>query len=128
MFTQHNAQAAAEVYAEDAVLLVPDMPGPVKGRKAIEEYLSGFLRTFPDLSHEPKNFFSSGEWCAYEFTVRGTNTGPLELEPGHNIPPTGKRVEIPICAVMRVGADGLIREDHSYYDGAGLMGQLGLGG
>ena len=60
--------------------------------------------------------------------MKGTNTGPLEVEPGKTIPPTGKPVELKVCWVGRVSPDGLFTEDRTYDDVASFMQQLGLAG
>lgn len=127
LFVQHDVRAAAQLYTEDATLWDPMEAGPVKGRTAIEKNLSGYVRAFPDISGEIINVFGSGDRFAAELLLRGSNTGPLELEPGKTAPPTGKRVEMRVCWVGRVAPDGRCSEDHTYYDSASFMQQLGLG-
>jgi carboxymethylenebutenolidase len=41
------------------------------------------------------------------------------------VPPTGRRVEIPVCAVVRF-AGGKIAEEHIYWDQASVLAQVGL--
>ena len=127
-FEQHDAARAAQIYTEDAVLLESAAPGPIKGRKAIEEYFGALLRAFPDLSAQIDNVFGAGDWFAVELRARGTNTGPLELSPGNTIPATNKRMEMPVCWIGRLSREGLCAEDHTYYDMASMMEQLGLAG
>jgi len=40
--------------------------------------------------------------------------------------PTNKPVEFRGAVFVRTNSDGLITEEHRYFDMAGLMGQLGL--
>lgn len=126
-FGRHDAEAAARIYAEDAILWDPGEPDVVKGREAVRANLEGYLGAFPDFRGEITNLFGSADWGAAELTVRGTNTGPLETEPGVTIPPTGRSVELKVCWVFRATPDGLCAEDHTYYDNASLMAQLRLG-
>jgi steroid delta-isomerase-like uncharacterized protein len=126
MFVHHDARAAAAMYAQDATLIDPTTPTPIKGRQAIEKNLENYARAFPDISGEVKNLFGSGDWLVAEVATRGTNTGPLEISPGNTIPPTGKLVETRICWIVRVNTQGLIAEDRTYYDLYNLMTQLGL--
>ncbi len=50
--------------------------------------------------------------------------GPL-VGPSGTIPPTGRRIELPVGELLRV-EDGKITLVHAYYDGATLMRQLGV--
>ncbi len=122
---RHDAKAAAQLYAEDAVLMDPALPEALRGRKAIEEYIGAMLRAFPDLSGENTNIFGTGDYFVWEWVMRGTHTGPL-VGPQGEIPPTGRRAEVRGCSVGRVNAQGLIGEDHIYFDTASMMQQLGL--
>jgi steroid delta-isomerase-like uncharacterized protein len=128
MFVKHDPRAAAQVYAEDAVLTDPTTAGQIKGRKAIEGNLANILRGFPDMSCETRNVFASDGWFAAEFTVRGTHRGPLEVAPGQVIPPTGKPAEMMVCWIGRLDAKGEVAQDTTYYDSASLLQQLGLMG
>jgi steroid delta-isomerase-like uncharacterized protein len=118
-----DATAMANLYAEDAIIVEPG--GVIRGRKAIQEHMEGFHRTFPDLKIEFRTILPSGNHIVFEQVVRGTNTGPLSTPEGE-IPPTGKEVELKAVWIGRISADGLIEEDRTYYDTADLMRQLGL--
>lgn len=48
--------------------------------------------------------------------------------PGGELPPTGREVTIELCEILEVGDDGLILHDRSYFDVAGFLQQLGIGG
>ena len=65
--------------------------------------------------------FPDGE-C--KFINRGTHTGPLKNSQG-TFAPTGKKVKVRYCSVMRV-TDGKVVEGRDYYDSAGILRQLGL--
>jgi carboxymethylenebutenolidase len=41
------------------------------------------------------------------------------------IPPTGKRVEVPLVAIVRV-RDGKLAHEHIYWDQASVLVQIGL--
>ena len=127
-FGRHDAEAAAQVYTEDATLWDPTTPETIRGRAAIEANLAAYLTAFPDLDADVTNVISAGEWFVAELTLHGTNTGPLEVEPGVTVPPTGKPVQMKVCWVGRATASGLCAEDRSYYDAASLLAQLGLSG
>lgn len=118
MFVDRDPAALARLYSADAVLLDPGADGPIRGNQAIAAYHAAYLRAFPDLTAETVNVFGSGDWFTAEFRVSGTHAGPLEVEPGHALPPTGRKVALDVCWVGRVAADGRLAEDHTYYDSA----------
>ncbi len=119
-----DATAIANLYAEDAIVIESGDPEPVRGRKAIEEKIAGFLRAFPDYEIEFLTILISGDHIVFEQLIRGTNTGP-SLSPEGEIPPTGKKVEFKALWIARISPDGLIEEDRTYLDNASIMKQLG---
>ena len=54
-----------------------------------------------------------------------TNSGPLVLPDGGELPATGKRVEVEGMELVRV-RDGKIVVDNLYYDNLAVAAQLGL--
>ncbi|HLB29785.1 MAG TPA: ester cyclase [Dehalococcoidia bacterium] len=122
---RHDAKAAAQLFSEDATLWNATLPEPLRGRKAIEEFMGAWLRAFPDMRVEIPNVVGSGDYCAFEWVMRGTHTGPLQGPQGE-IPATGRRVDLRLCAILRLDARGLIAEWKGYFDTASMMQQLGL--
>lgn len=125
MFVDRDPAALARLYSDDAVLLDPGADGPIRGNQAIAAYHAAYLRAFPDLGAETRNVFGSGDWFAAELHVSGTHTGPLEVEPGHTLAPTGRKVDLDVCWVGRLAADGRLVEDHTYYDSAAFAALVG---
>ena len=70
------------------------------------------------------NVIARDNWAVVEFVNRGTQTGVLHSSLG-DFPPSGKRMEVRYCSVMRV-ADGMVVEGRDYYDSASIARQLGL--
>lgn len=79
---------------------------------------------FPDGEVKVVNVIVQDNWAVVEFVNRGTQTGPLHSSLG-TFPPTGRRMEVRYCSVMRV-ADGMVVEGRDYYDSASIARQLGL--
>ncbi|GGC17697.1 hypothetical protein GCM10011363_37820 [Marivita lacus] len=82
---------------------------------------------FPDGEVKVVNVLTGGNgpdgWGG-EFLNRGTQFGNLHsgLE---NFPPSGRRMEVRYCSVMRV-ENGKVVEGRDYYDSATIARQLGL--
>lgn len=125
-FNSHDPAAVGQLYSADQVTLLPGLP-PVVGKAAKEEMLAGYFRAFPDLRLEIPLIICSGEYIVCEGTMSGTNTGPLESLEGA-MPATGRCITLPLVFVLKVGSDGLVRQDHTYFDEASFLKQLGLTG
>ena len=106
-YNEGDLEAVMELYAEDAVQLMPD--GLFQGRDAIRDRLAQELNGFTDV----------------QWTFRGTHTAPFPLPDGTELPPTGKRIEIRGMEYVRM-RDGKIVVDNLYYDNLGIAAQLGL--
>jgi steroid delta-isomerase-like uncharacterized protein len=122
-FNRHDATALARLYAEDQVTVLPGSPEPVRGRKAKAEMVAGYFGAFPDLKLDIPLILISGEYAVCEGTMSGTNTGPMSSPEG-NAPATGRRVILPISYILKVGPDGFVQTDHTYFDDASFQQQL----
>lgn len=96
-----------------------------------EGYLADYLRwraAFPDGEVKVVNVITGGDgpdgWGVVEFLNRGTQTGVLHSRLG-DFPPSGRRMEVRYCSVMRV-LDGKVVEGRDYYDSASIARQLEL--
>lgn len=117
----------AAAFAEDATLVDPLFPDELRGREAIQAATEAMVKTFPDLSATLRSVIESGNRAAVETTYRGTNDGRLAM-PGGELPPTGRQVTLDTCAFFEVGDDGRILYERTYFDVAGFLRQLGIGG
>lgn len=113
------------LYAADAQLLVPLSPEPLMGRNAIQQYEGGIYAAFPGAALTISNSNVRGDQVAVEWEYSGTNTGPL-AGPGGVQPPTNRPVTIRGASFLRLNSDGLIAEEHRYYDVRSLFQQLAL--
>jgi steroid delta-isomerase-like uncharacterized protein len=96
----------------------------VRGRDALVELNRGWKEAFPDATGTVTDAFACGDRVALSITWEGTQSGPLHLAEGGQIPPTGKRVTVQACQVFRI-ADGKIAESAHYFDALGMLEQLG---
>ncbi len=120
----HDVDALAAAYSEDAVAVTPD-EGELKGSDEIVRYLGGLLSAFPDFTWEPLAEHESGDTSIDEGWFVGTNTGPLPLPDGSIMPATGRAVRVRGCDIATVDG-GVIVRHHFYYDQMELLTQLGL--
>ena len=94
------------------------------GPQAYKDDYYRWREAFPDGEGKVVNVITEGDWAVVEFVNRGTHTGPLRSSLG-TFEPTGRKVEVRYCSVMRV-KDGKVVEGRDYYDSATFLRQLGL--
>jgi ketosteroid isomerase-like protein len=120
-----DATAVGNCYAVDAVVVTPDQ-GEIRGRESIVEYMLQLHEAFPDASYEYGGKFEDGTTAIDEGYLTGTHTGPLRLESGDVIEPTGKRLRVRSCDIAEV-ENGVIIRHRLYFNPAEFAEQLGLG-
>lgn len=123
LYNVGDIDACMDLYAEDCVQHMPD--GTFEGRRAIGERLAADLRAFPNITYTVDRFLEEGDMFADEYTIVGTNTGPVTLPGGTQLPPTGKQAVIKGMEFVQV-RDGRIVIDNLYYDTTAILVQLGL--
>lgn len=124
-FNARDAEKFASCYAEDAVVVDPVSPEPLRGRGAVQEDVAAFLEALPDAAAELQEVLVDGSTVATRGVITGTQTGPMPTASG-SIPPTGRPVKVPISGFSHFDADGKIAEEYRYYDLAGMAEQLGV--
>lgn len=121
----HDAAAFAATYSQDAVVHTSASPEPVRGRSAIEQDAQQWVTAMPDMAIQVEELVVEGPTAAMRLLFTGTHTGPLTT-PAGEVPPTGKRVSVPMAVFTRHGDDGTNDEEHRYLDMASMAQQLGL--
>ena len=116
----HDPDAIAACYARDVVSRDVTLTEALHGRTAVRNAAAMYLRAFPDIRFEIRRIACDGDVICEEWRATGTHHGDLM-----GLPATGRRAEAVGCNVMRVGEDGHIREETTYWDAAGLYRQLG---
>jgi steroid delta-isomerase-like uncharacterized protein len=119
-FNRHDAAALAALYSRDARLLDQAAPGPIEGRVGVQQYMAGYFAAFPDLRWERIGIEVDGNTLVEEWRATGTHDGDL---PG--LPATHRHVSVDGCSVMHFDGDGLVFEEHNYWDEAAMLRQLG---
>jgi steroid delta-isomerase-like uncharacterized protein len=122
-YNNGDVDAMAALYRDDAVLVSPD--GRAEGIDAIRASWADQKASFPDGQVESVRDIEDGDVGVSEFIFRGTNSGPLKLPDGTEIPATGKVMEIAGVTVTAV-KDGKIATETMYYDNMAAFAALGL--
>jgi carboxymethylenebutenolidase len=125
-FVTRSADDAVADMVEDAhVTHVPVMTGGVGREQVREFYGTSFIPQMPpDLQINPISRTIGTERVVDEMVLTATHSVHMDwLLPG--LPPTGKRMEIALVAIIGF-RDGKLASEHIYWDQASVLVQLGL--
>jgi carboxymethylenebutenolidase len=125
-FGTHSTEDAVATMVEDAyVNHIPVMTGGV-GKPAVCEFYSKYLipQMPPDTELTLISRTIGTDQLVDEMVAKFTHTVWMEwILPG--VAPTGKRVEVPVVAIVQF-RDGKIAHEHIYWDQASVLVQVGL--
>jgi carboxymethylenebutenolidase len=125
-FGTHSTEDALATMVEDAyVNHIPVMTGGV-GKPALREFYSKYFipQMPPDMELTPVSRTIGTNQLVDEMLAKFTHTIQMDwMLPG--IAPTGKRVEVPVVAIIRF-RDGKLAHEHLYWDQASVLVQLGM--
>ena len=125
-FSTRNADDTLATMVEDAyVNHIPVLTGGSGQEELREFYSKRFIPQMPpDTEMTPVSRTIAEDQIVDEMVFKFTHTIPMDwILPG--IPPTGKRVEVPLVAIVRV-RDGKLAHEHIYWDQASVLVQIGL--
>ncbi len=125
-FATHNTEDTLATMVEDAyVNHIPVLTGGVGKDELREFYSKRFIPQMPpDTEMTPISRTIGNDQLVDEMVFKFTHTIPMDwMLPG--ISPTGKRVEVPLVAIVRF-REGKLAHEHIYWDQASVLVQLGL--
>src|SRR5213596_1416782 len=125
-FVTHNTEDTLATMVEDAyVNHIPVLTGGV-GRDELREFYSErFIPQMPpDTEMTPVSRTIGEDQLVDEMVFKFTHTIRMDwMLPG--VAPTGKRVEVPLVAIVRF-REGKLAHEHIYWDQASVLAQIGL--
>ena len=125
-FQTRDTRATLDTMVPDAyVNHVPVLTGGV-GRDQLDEFYSRHFipKMPPDTAMTPVSRTVGVDQVVDEMVFTFTHTIEMDwMLPG--VPPTGRRVEIPLVAIVRF-RDGKLAHEHIYWDQASVLVQIGM--
>jgi len=125
-FSTHNTDDTLATMVEDAyVNHIPVLTGGVGKDELREFYSKRFIPHMPpDTEMTPVSRTVGEDQLVDEMLFKFTHTIPMDwMLPG--VAPTGKRVEVPLVAIVRF-REGKLAHEHIYWDQASVLVQIGL--
>jgi predicted ester cyclase len=121
-FNRHDVKAMDAMTADNYVLHEVARPADLD-KKANVAATAEFFKGFPDAKITTSEVWGAGDYVVVRGSITATNTGPA---PSMGIKkPTGKSFTGKFLEIFRM-QDGKVVEDWLFYNGAALVGQLGL--
>ena len=105
----HDVEATLNTVSANPHFRINDVP--FDNRDAVAGFYHDMFQGFPDLEIEVTNRFVTDEAIILEVILRGTHDGTWD-----GIPPSGRRIEVPVCAVYTFDGEEKIEEERAYFD------------
>ena len=123
--TLNTEDTLATMVADAYVNHIPVLTGGVGKQQLREFYSKRFIPQMPpDTEMVPLSRTIGHDQLVDEMIFKFTHTMRMDwMLPG--VAPTGKRVEVPLVAIVRF-RDGKLAHEHIYWDQASVLVQLGL--
>jgi len=91
------------------------------GRDGVRSYYEQIMAALPDLEIQVRQQHVTDDNVLLEVLICGTHLGPWR-----GLPATGRRVEVPLCAVYTFDDGDRLAGERIYYDRATVLRQLGV--
>jgi steroid delta-isomerase-like uncharacterized protein len=91
------------------------------GHDSIREFYGSLFAGFPDFWLDIPNRRIADDAVIVDGFFGGTHQGTWM-----GIPPTGKQIRVPLCAMFTFTADDRIKSETAYYDRLTILEQLGV--
>ena len=129
-WNRHDRDAYVALYADDCEIVAP---GSIrKVHQGVLDFWAGSAVPFPVNRAKPRTVVADGTTVVEESVWEGTNTGPLTMPDGSELPPTGTVVSVPYvgscpCRTsVYTPSGGRFVSSHYYWDQMAFLKPLGL--
>jgi steroid delta-isomerase-like uncharacterized protein len=92
-----------------------------EGRNGVRAFYEQLMKAMPDLEIDVQHRHVTDDAILVEVVIRGTHLGGWR-----GLPPTGRRVEFPLCGVYTFDSNDALAGEKIYYDRGTVLNQLGV--
>lgn len=92
-----------------------------EGRNGVRAFYEQLMKAMPDLEIDVQRRHVTDDAILVEVVVRGTHLGGWR-----GLPPTGRRVEFPLCGVYTFDSNDALAGEKIYYDRGTVLNQIGV--
>ncbi len=117
-WNRRDFQGVIRDSAEDLVYTDHGRSLTLGGRDKFREWTEAWAQAFSDGQITNPTYIDAGDIVVTQFTVEGTNDGPLG-----SLPPSGRRISLSFCEVCQLDKKGRVVSGGCYYDQYTLANQ-----
>lgn len=121
MENEHDLEAVLDTFGDDPRYEDMSWRDTYDGLRGVHGYYDSLLTALPDLHVDVRNRHVTDDEVILEVVIGGTHTGTY-----HGLPPTGRPVSFPLCAVYSFDEGGKLASERIYYDRATVFDQVGV--
>jgi len=118
---EHNLEGVLQTFGDTARYDDEAWGEHHKGRSGVRQFYEQLMNAMPDLEIDVQRRHVTDDAILVEVVIRGTHLGAWR-----GLPPTGHRIEFPLCGVYTFDADDRLSGEKIYYDRATVLRQLGV--
>ena len=122
VFDRRDPDALRPFWTEESVDHFLALGIDARGPDALAAFFKEFLAAVPDVRMTIENVVEDERQAVVQWTMTGTFDGG----PFQGIEPTGRRISMRGCDVIRMTDDGKLDTNTIYYDGAEFARQIGM--
>ncbi|MDS0478590.1 ester cyclase [Natrinema sp. 1APR25-10V2] len=121
MENDHDLEGVLETFGEAPRYEDESWGAMYDGIGGVREYYESLLTALPDFQIDVQNRHVTDDEIVLEVVISGTHKGYY-----HGLPPTGRHVSFPLCAVYSFDDAGKLASERIYYDRATVFRQVGV--
>ena len=118
---EHHLEGVLNTFGEVAQYQDEAWGDSYAGRDGVRSYYEQIMVALPDLEIQIRQQHVTDDNVLLEVLICGTHLGPWR-----GLPATGRRVEVPLCAVYSFDDEERLAGERIYYDRATVLRQLGV--
>jgi steroid delta-isomerase-like uncharacterized protein len=122
LFDERDLDGVAAFWSERSVDRFLALDLTVRGTTELRRFFKELFAALPDWALTIEHVVASGDDAVVQWRGTGTHSGAA----WQGIEPTGRRVDLHGCDVIRLAPDGRLEENTIYYDGATFARQIGM--
>jgi steroid delta-isomerase-like uncharacterized protein len=117
----HDLEGVLQTFGENAHYDDEPWGEHYEGHSGVRAFYEQMMTALPDLAIEVQHRHITEDAIILEVVIRGTQLGPWR-----GLPATGRRVELPLCAIYTFDANDRLMGEKIYYDRGTVLRQLGV--
>lgn len=118
---EHHLEGVLSTFGENAHYQDEAWGDSYSGHDGVRLYYEQLMAALPDLEIKVQRQHVTDDNVLLEVLICGTHLGPWR-----GLPATGRRVEVPLCAVYTFDDGDRLAAEKIYYDRATVLRQLGV--